>query len=90
MGPQNPSRDLELLKDRPRQISGMKRLCSTDIGYEKILSGPNVMSWTLAGTKTTVLEFGWNLNIHPRIWLENEGVLKFGWTIKVFWKLAGQ
>ena len=36
----------------------MKRLPSTDIGYEKNLSGPNAMSWTLAGTKTTVLEFG--------------------------------
>ena len=56
----SPTRDLELLKDRNRQIYGMKRLSSTDIGHEKILSGTNVMSWTLAGTKTTVLEFGWN------------------------------
>ena len=50
----------------------MKRLSSTDIGYEKNLSGPNVMSWTLAGTKTTVLEFGWIKNISPGIWLDNK------------------
>ena len=85
-----PSCDLEILKDRPRQILGMKRLPSTDIGYEKNLSGPNVMSWTLAGTKTTVLEFGWNYNIRPGIWLDNKGVLEFGWTIKVFLNLAGR
>ena len=80
MGGNYPSRDLELLKERPRQILGMKRLSSKDIGYERNLSGPNVISWTLAGTKKTVLEFGWNENIRPGIWLDN----------KVFWNLAGQ
>ena len=55
-----PGRDLELLKDCPRQIQGMKRLSSTDIEFEKKLSGPIVMSCTLAGTETTILEIDWN------------------------------
>ena len=50
----------------------MKRLSSTDIGYEKNVSGPNVMSWTLAGTKTAVLEFGCNKNFCPGILLDKK------------------
>ena len=66
----------------------MKRLCSTVIGYEKNLSSPIVMSWTLAGNKATVLELDSNENIRPGISLDNKGVLEFGWIVKVFLNLT--